>query len=107
DKPADFAVMLRVPAWAGAKTAIAVNGKRLASGPEPGKFASIRRTWKDGDRIEIEFHMPTVLEAVDPEHPSLLAPVYGPLVLFSVGGVRSSLTKRELPAASQAVARSA
>ena len=102
DKPADFAVMLRVPAWAGAKTAIAVNGKRLASGPEPGKFASMRRTWKNGDRIEIEFDMPTVLEAVDPEHLNLLATVHGPLVLFSVGNVPSSLTKRELTAASQA-----
>lgn len=102
DKPADFAVMLRVPAWAGAKTAIAVNGKRLVSGPEPGKFASIRRSWKNGDRIEIEFDMPTVLEAVDPEHPNLLAAVYGPLVLFSVSDVPSSLTKRELTAASQA-----
>jgi DUF1680 family protein len=67
DKPADFAVMLRIPVWAGAKTAIAVNGKRSASRPEPGKFASILRTWKNGDRIEIEFDMPTVLEAVDPE----------------------------------------
>jgi uncharacterized protein len=106
DKPADFAVMLRVPAWAGAKTAIAVNGKRWASGPEPGKFASINRTWKNGDRMEIEFDMPTVLEAVDPEHPNLLAAVYGPLVLFSVGDVPSSLTKRELAAASQAATRS-
>ena len=102
DKPADFAVMLRVPGWAGAKTAIAVNGKRLVSGPEPGKFASVRRTWKNGDRIEIEFDMPMMLEAVDPEHPNLLAAVHGPLVLFSVSDVPSSLTRQELTAASQA-----
>src|SRR5262249_21672931 len=102
EKPTDFPVMLRIPAWAGAKTTIAVNGKRLASGPTPGKFAPIRRTWKQGDRIEIEFDMPTVVEAVDLEHPNLLAAVYGPLGLFSVGDVPSSLTKRELVAASQA-----
>jgi DUF1680 family protein len=102
EKPADFAVMLRIPAWAGTKTSIAVNGKRLASGPAPGKFASVRRTWKHGDRIEIEFDMPIVLEAVDREHPNLLAAVCGPLVLFSVGDVPSSLTKRELVAASHA-----
>jgi len=106
DKPSDFAVMLRIPAWAGANNLIAVNGKRLASGPEPGKFASIRRTWRKGDRIEIEFDMPTVLEAVDPEHPSLLAAVHGPLALFSVSDAPSSLTKRELTAASQATAGS-
>jgi DUF1680 family protein len=62
----------------------------------------MRRAWKNGDRIEIVFDMPMVLEAVDPEHPNLLAPVYGPLVLFSIGAVPSSLTKRELRAASQA-----
>jgi uncharacterized protein len=100
EKPVDFALMLRVPAWAGAKTAIAVNGKRLVSGPEPGKFAGIRRTWKKGDRLEIEFDMPTVLEAVDPQHPNLLAPVHGPVALFSVSDVPASLTRREVRAAS-------
>ncbi|HEY7212548.1 MAG TPA: beta-L-arabinofuranosidase domain-containing protein [Bryobacteraceae bacterium] len=101
DKPADFAVMLRIPAWAGSKTAVMVNGKRLAPGPEPGRFAPVRRGWKNGDRIEIEFDMPTVLEAVDRERANLLATVYGPLVLFGVGNIPSSLTKRELMTASQ------
>ncbi len=51
---------------------------------------------------EIEFDIPTALQAVDSEHPNLLATVYGPLALFSVGNVPSSLTRRELTAASQA-----
>ncbi len=101
DKPSTFPIYLRIPAWAGAKTSIAVNGKRIASSPEPGKFARIDRTWKKGDRIEIEFEMTTVLEAVDPQHSNLLAPVRGPLALFSVGEIPTTLRKQDLLAATQ------
>lgn len=106
EKPTDIAMMLRIPAWARAKTTIAVNGKRVTSGPEPGKFALLRRTWKNGDRVEVEFDMPMVLEAVDPQHPDLLAPVHGPLALFSVGDVPASLTKQQLRVATQVAAGS-
>lgn len=105
-KPADFEMMVRIPAWAGAKTSIAINGKRVASGPEPGKFVGIRRTWKSGDRMEIEFDMPTVLEPVDAQHPDVLAPMHGPLALFSVGAVPATLTKQQLLAATQVAAGS-
>jgi DUF1680 family protein len=91
-----FPVYLRIPAWSGPKTTIAVNGRRILANVEPGKFASIVRKWENGDRIEIEFDMPTTLEAVDPQHPDLMAPVHGPLALFSVGEVPASVSKREL-----------
>ena len=55
--------------------------------PEPGQFAKLERTWMNGDRIEIEFDMPTVLEPVDPQHPNLMATVHGPLTLFAVGDI--------------------
>jgi DUF1680 family protein len=96
-----FRVSLRIPAWAGPKTTIAVNGQRLVSSPEPGKFAHLDRAWKPGDRIEVEFDMPTVLEPVDPEHPNLVAPVRGPLALFSVGQIPAGLTRKDLLAVSQ------
>jgi hypothetical protein len=75
---------------------IAVNGKRFAAGAEPGKFATLRRTWANGDRIEIEFDMPTTLEAVDPQHPNLVAPMHGPLALFSVGAIPADLRREDL-----------
>jgi DUF1680 family protein len=100
-KPSAFPVYLRIPAWAGPKTTVAVNGRRVLSSPEPGRFARLDRTWKNGDRIEVEFDMPTTLEAVDPQHPNLLAPVHGPLALFSVGAVPEKIEKRELLAVSQ------
>jgi DUF1680 family protein len=101
EKTSAFPVYIRIPAWAGPKTTVAVNGKRILSSPEPGQFARLDRTWKNGDRIEIEFEMPTVLEAVDPQHPDLLAPVHGPLALFSVGAIPEKINKKELLAASQ------
>jgi DUF1680 family protein len=100
-KAVAFPVFLRIPAWAGRKTAIAVNGKRLVEGPEAGKFVRLNRTWKNGDRIEIEFDMPTVLEVVDAQHPNLVAAVHGPLALFAVGALPVALRRQELSAVAQ------
>jgi len=102
DKPVAFPVYLRIPAWAGAKTRVSVNGKGTADTVEPGKFARVDRTWKKGDRIEIEFDMPMRLEAVGPQHPNLVAPVHGPVALFSVGSVPASVRRPALLAATQA-----
>jgi len=106
DKSAAFPIYLRIPAWAGPKTRIAVSGMPIVSNPEPGQFARLDRTWKNGDRIEIEFDMATSLEAVDPQHPDLLAPVHGPLALFSVGAIPAKIGKKELLAATQVTAGS-
>lgn len=97
----EFPVYLRIPAWAGPKTTVAVNGKRVLAAPAPGAFAQIDRTWKSGDRIEIEFDMPTVLEPVDAEHPGLVAAVHGPLALFAVGAVPADLTRADLARVTQ------
>ena len=96
-----FPIYLRIPAWAGPKTTVAVNGKRVLTSPTPGEFARLEDVWKTGDRIEIEFDMPTVLEAVDPQHPDLVALVHGPLALFGVGAIPDKISRQELLAASQ------
>jgi hypothetical protein len=96
-----FPIYLRIPAWAGPKTTVAVNGKRVLVSPTPGQFARLNGVWKTGDRIEIEFDMPTVLEAVDPQHPDLVALVHGPLALFGVGPIPDKISRQELLAASQ------
>jgi DUF1680 family protein len=106
DKSSAFPVFLRIPVWAGSKTTVAVNGKRIFNSPEPGKFARLDRTWKNGDRIEVEFDMPNVLEAVDPQHPDVQALVHGPLALFSVGAIPAKIGKQEFLAASQVSAGS-
>ena len=101
DTPTSFSVFLRIPAWAGPKTQVSVNGKRVDETPEPGKFMRVSRTWKKGDRIELEFDMPTTLEAVDPQHPNLMAPVHGPLALFAVRSVPTIVRRPSLLAATQ------
>ncbi|HUO97941.1 MAG TPA: beta-L-arabinofuranosidase domain-containing protein [Rhizomicrobium sp.] len=80
-----FSVYLRVPAWAGKGTTIAVNDRRLATSPAPGRFFEVHRSWKNGDRIALALDMPLTLEAVDSKHPNLVAVMQGPLALFAVG----------------------
>ena len=80
----DYTLYVRIPGWARPNPVLMVNGNRISSEVEPGTFASIRRTWKDGDRVELELPMPLRLEAVDANHPNNVALMQGPLVLMAV-----------------------
>jgi hypothetical protein len=51
--PLAFPLLLRIPGWA-AGTNIKVNGEGYLA-PAPGTFARVERTWKKGDRVEVEF----------------------------------------------------
>jgi DUF1680 family protein len=98
-KPETFAVNVRMPSWIGPKTTVSVNGKRVDNEIAPGKFLTLERTWKDGDRIEIEFEMPLRLEAIDPENPDTVALMRGPLAMFAIGGNPAQATREQLLAA--------
>jgi len=100
-RPERFAVYVRIPAWAGAKTNVSVNGRRADAPSEPGKFMALERSWKDGDRIEVEFEMPLRLEPIDDQNPNNVALVGGPLALFAVTEVPSRITKAQLLGASR------
>jgi DUF1680 family protein len=67
----------------------------------PGKFVSVRRSWKNGDRIEFTIDRPLRLPPVDPQHPNLIAVLQGPLALFAVGDVPDGLTRTNLLATRQ------
>jgi DUF1680 family protein len=99
-RPESFTVYVRVPEWAGAKSTVSVNGNR-ADGLTPGKFLALQRTWKDGDRVEIEFEMTARLEAIEEQFPNRVALMYGPLALFAVGEIPSRLTRNQLLAATK------
>jgi len=94
-KKSEFAVHLRIPAWAEGAS-VAVNGKRVRDGINPGTFATIRRRWKSGDRIELELPLRMRLEAINPRHPETVALLSGPLVLFAIGAIPASVKKEEL-----------
>lgn len=99
--PETFAMNFRIPAWAGAKTAVSVNGKRADGEIAPGKFFAIQRSWKDGDRVEIEMEMPLRLEQIEPESPNIVALMHGPVALFAVGENPPTPTRDQLLAATQ------
>ena len=53
--PVHFPLQLRIPDWAAGAT-LRINGQ-TAPPPSPASFARVERTWKAGDRVEIEFPM--------------------------------------------------
>jgi uncharacterized protein len=101
DRPQSFAVLLRIPEWAGPKTRIAVNGRAVDAAVQPGTFASVQRTWKSGDRIELELDMPLRLEPIPYQQAGgeRVALMYGPVTLFAVGDLSAPVTKAQLLAA--------
>jgi DUF1680 family protein len=92
----EYTIYVRIPNWATPNPMLSVNGNRVSDAVQPGTFASIRRTWKDGDRVELELSMPLRLEAVDANHPKLVALVQGPLVLFAVSDAQPSFDQNAL-----------
>ncbi len=58
NKPARFALMLRIPRWC-PKARLLVNGEKVALGKVTSKgYARIERKWHDGDKIELLLSMP-------------------------------------------------
>ena len=94
-KPSEFSVSFRIPAWAEGAS-LAINGKRDTGLVVPGTFASIRREWRTGDRLELHLPMALRLEPIEPAHPDIAALLSGPLVLFPIGAPPAKLTPRDL-----------
>lgn len=82
-QPTKQALHFRVPAWAqGAE--IFVNGTRQPRIAIPSQFVTIRRTWKTGDRVELELPLKMRLEPIDARHTDTVALLRGPVVLMAV-----------------------
>ena len=80
DKPVDFTIQVRVPCWATQGAAAKLNGKLVEIDAKPSSWLSIARKWQDGDRLEITLPM-SVHQSPTPDDKTLVAFVYGPLVL--------------------------
>ena len=99
---APFALSLRIPAWC-PRAALRLNGEALPA-PAPGAYATLRRAWKDGDRVELDLEMPARLVRADPRVESCrgkAALVRGPVVhcLESADNPALDLRAFALPAA--------
>jgi DUF1680 family protein len=101
DRDSTFVMRMRIPAWAGPKTALFINGKRLNADLTPGRFANVTRTWKSGDRIALEFDIPLRLQPVDPQHANLVALQHGSLALFAIKPPAAPVSRASLLSARQ------
>ncbi len=98
DSPKEFTLALRRPYWVGDGFAVKVNGQGVAENagqgpesgadrgrmtaqpPKTGSFVEIRRTWNNGDRVELTLPKTLRLEPA-PDNPRRVAILWGPLVL--------------------------
>jgi uncharacterized protein len=97
-RTAEFAINLRIPTWA-TGASIMVNGSTVPMSGVAGQFATLRRSWKNGDRIEMDLPMRLRLEALDAQHLQTVALLCGPLVLFAITDNPPAVTARQLLAA--------
>jgi hypothetical protein len=79
ERPATFALKLRVPGWSNGLTA-KVNGQAQPADIQPGQWATISREWKPGDTVEITIPLHFRRVPIDEQHPNRVAIVRGPVV---------------------------
>jgi hypothetical protein len=103
-RPSPFAIRLRIPAWS--RHSVHVNGGPVTASVDKG-FVTIRRVWKDGDRIDLDLVLPLRLEPIDASHPETVALVRGPLVLFAVGKNPGRVARQQLLSAAKVTGENA
>lgn len=79
-KPVEAGINIRIPAWVDAGGSVALNGKPLQTWSNPGSYLEIRRTWTDGDKLEVKMPMHLHTEPLLGD-PTREAAMYGPIVL--------------------------
>jgi len=77
----EFALKIRYPGWvAPGALKIKLNGKPIAINAKPGGHVELRRSWRAGDRVDVELPMRTTLEPM-PGLKHYVAVLHGPIVL--------------------------
>ena len=81
-KAGTYAVAVRHPAWAGSGYRVTVNGQAVDADVVQGtaSYVTIRRTWAEGDRIEVSLPMELRYEEC-PNYTDYIAFKYGPILL--------------------------
>jgi DUF1680 family protein len=79
-RPGAMPIRLRIPGWLNSAPAVKLNGRVLEASAAPGSYLTLQRSWKAGDRIELELPMQLRVEAM-PDDPTMQAFLYGPQVL--------------------------
>ncbi len=82
--PTTVTLGIRIPGWCVKGFEVKVNGERQSVTAEPGTYALLKRTWKEGDRVEVSLPMGLTQEPM-PDKDTQTAFLYGPLVIVGVG----------------------
>ncbi|HET7565822.1 MAG TPA: beta-L-arabinofuranosidase domain-containing protein [Gemmatimonadaceae bacterium] len=82
--PSAFAIRFRIPEWTRGAS-VRVNGAPVHVAAEPGTWATVQRTWSDGDTVEVHIPLTLRMLPVDKWHPNRVAVVRGPTVLVLEG----------------------
>lgn len=76
-----FTLKIRYPEWvAKGELTVNVNKKPINFSAQPGEYISVKRAWRKGDKININFPMKTHLEQM-PDQSNYYALLHGPIVL--------------------------
>jgi hypothetical protein len=78
--PKAFALKARIPAWC-VTSSISVNSAKVQAQSGPDGYASVTRTWKKGDRVELRLKLRPAVAVGDHKNQGKVAVLYGPLVL--------------------------
>ncbi len=106
---AEFTVYVRIPSWLQAPASVSVNGRSVSVPADRGTMAAIRRRWQNNDTIQVSLPFPFRAQAVDEQHPNIVALMRGPLMLVAPDSqlklgkslVTSSQELRQIPSAVQ------
>jgi hypothetical protein len=84
-KPVKFTLQIRYPYWAKNGIDIRINGRSHKVKQQPGSFIAIKRTWKQGDAVEVKMPFSLRLETM-PDDSDRVAVLYGPVVMSGILG---------------------
>ncbi|MCS7238259.1 MAG: glycoside hydrolase family 127 protein [Thermoguttaceae bacterium] len=80
DTPVAFALRIRHPWWAQGALDVSINGEAVSLPSSPSSYLVIKREWKGGDQVTVDFPMKLYYETM-PDNPRMIAFLYGPIVL--------------------------
>jgi hypothetical protein len=84
EAPVAGSLRFRIPGWCDEAT-LDVNGERQTIPCTPSTWATIARTWRDGDTVKLTLPMKLRTSAIDTYHPGRMAVMAGPVVLAEDG----------------------
>jgi len=79
-RPKQFTLALRRPAWAGNGFEVKVNDQVVKTTAQPGSYVELKRSWKTGDSVSVVLPKTLRIEGL-PDNKNIAALMWGPLVL--------------------------